>query len=100
MIVICFQLSELEAGDFRLLTCDRPLYIPTDVPIRILVTSLDTLHSFAIPALDLKIDAVPGRLNEWYLLIEFPGVFFGECSELCGVNHSVMPIELISSYFY
>ena len=91
--------GELEPGQLRLLEVDHRLIVPVDAHIRILVTSDDVLHSFAVPALGIKIDAVPGRLNQVGLLIKRPGVFYGQCSELCGANHSFMPIviEAVSS---
>ena len=62
--------------------------------MRLLVTGADVLHSFAVPSLGLKIDAVPGRLNQTGVFIKRPGVFYGQCSEICGANHSFMPIVI------
>jgi len=84
--------EELAFGQFRLLEVDNQVVLPTDTHIRILVTANDVLHSFALPALGIKIDCVPGRLNQVSTFIKREGVFYGQCSELCGVNHGFMPI--------
>nr|QJS34459.1 cytochrome c oxidase subunit II [Bathypathes sp. n. 2 NB-2020]QJS34472.1 cytochrome c oxidase subunit II [Bathypathes sp. n. 3 NB-2020]QJS34485.1 cytochrome c oxidase subunit II [Bathypathes sp. 1 NB-2020]QJS34619.1 cytochrome c oxidase subunit II [Stauropathes arctica]QJS34632.1 cytochrome c oxidase subunit II [Stauropathes cf. punctata NB-2020]WRM53902.1 cytochrome c oxidase subunit II [Bathypathes sp. 1 YY-2024]WRM53915.1 cytochrome c oxidase subunit II [Bathypathes sp. 2 YY-2024] len=84
--------SDLNSGDFRLLEVDNRLVVPINTHVRILVTGADVLHSFSVPALGLKMDAVPGRLNQTGLFIKRPGVFYGQCSEICGANHSFMPI--------
>lgn len=84
--------SDLSEGARRLLEVDRRLYLPVNVPLRILVTSSDVLHSWAVPELGIKTDAVPGRINDALTLIRRPGVFYGQCSELCGVGHGFMPI--------
>lgn len=84
-----------ELSKFRLLKVDNDIYLPIDIHIRILVTSTDVIHSWAIPSLGIKIDACPGRLNQVSLYIERVGQFFGQCSELCGVNHAFMPISII-----
>lgn len=76
------------------LEVDNRLVLPVGVPLRIQMTAADVIHSFAIPALWFKIDAVPGRLNERMLTIEKPGVYYGQCSELCGVKHGYMPIAI------
>lgn len=86
--------SSLKEGEPRLLKTDKPLVAPSRVHIRFLVTSNDVLHSFAIPAAGIKIDAVPGRLNQVSAYFLYEGTFFGQCSELCGVNHGFMPIEV------
>lgn len=83
---------ELNKGDSRLLEVDNRLILPVLTKIRILVTGADVLHAFSIPSMGLKLDAVPGRLNQIGLLIKRCGVFYGQCSELCGANHSFMPI--------
>ena len=77
---------------FRLLEVDNRLFVPTNTHIRVLVTSADVLHSWAVPSLDIKVDACPGRLNQVFLFVKREGVFYGQCSELCGVNHGFMPI--------
>jgi len=86
--------SELRFGDRRLLEVDKPAVLPIETPIRIIVTSMDVIHSWAVPSLGLKMDAVPGRLNQFYLYIPFQGVYYGQCSEICGVNHGFMPVCL------
>lgn len=80
---------------FRLLDTTAPLYLPLEVPTRILVTSRDVLHSFTIPSLGVKADACPGRLNEISIQANRPGIFFGQCSEICGANHRFIPIQVI-----
>jgi cytochrome c oxidase subunit 2 len=86
--------EELQRGQFRLLEVDNVIVVPTEVHVRVIVTSADVLHSWAVPALGVKIDAVPGRLNQISLFIKREGVFYGQCSELCGVNHGYMPISV------
>jgi cytochrome c oxidase subunit II len=76
------------------LAVDNRMVVPAGVPIRIQTTASDVIHSFAIPSLWFKLDAVPGRLNEKQLIIEKPGVYFGQCSELCGARHGFMPIAI------
>lgn len=78
----------------RLLSTDTKLVLPVDTNIQILVTAADVLHSWAVPALGLKTDAIPGRLNETWVRIDKPGVYYGQCSELCGKDHAYMPIEI------
>lgn len=80
--------------DYRLLLADQKLRIPSHTPVRIIVSSADVLHSFAVPSLGIKIDAVPGRLNQVFTYVRIPGVYFGQCSEICGVNHGFMPINV------
>ena len=87
-------ISDLHSGDLRLLEVDNRLVIPIQTQVRVLVTGADVLHSFAVPSLSVKIDAVPGRLNQTSFLIKRPGVFYGQCSEICGANHSFMPIVI------
>ena len=84
--------AELSKGDHRNLEVDNSLRLPFNSHIRLIVTSMDVLHSWAVPALGVKIDAVPGRLNQVGLFIDRPGVFYGQCSEICGPNHGFMPI--------
>ena len=84
--------DDLTIGQIRLLEVDNRVILPTNVHIRALVTSADVLHSWAIPSFGVKIDACPGRLNQVSLFIKRQGTFFGQCSELCGVNHGFMPI--------
>jgi cytochrome c oxidase subunit 2 len=86
--------DELQTGQLRLLEVDNRILVPIDTTIRVIVTSADVIHSFGIPSLGVKIDAVPGRLNETSFLINRPGVFYGQCSELCGVLHGFMPVVI------
>jgi len=88
--------SDLNEGAPRLLTVDNPLFLPIKRQILLLVTSVDVLHSFSVPSLGVKTDACPGRLNAVVLTIFREGIFFGQCSELCGVNHAFMPITVES----
>nr|WNH38545.1 cytochrome c oxidase subunit II [Sardinella marquesensis] len=84
--------QDLAPGQFRLLETDHRMVVPMESPIRILVSAEDVLHSWAVPALGVKMDAVPGRLNQTAFIASRPGVFYGQCSEICGANHSFMPI--------
>uniref|UniRef100_UPI0030FED09D cytochrome c oxidase subunit II n=1 Tax=Centropomus parallelus TaxID=28805 RepID=UPI0030FED09D len=86
--------QDLHPGKFRLLDVDNRMVIPTEAPIRVLVSAEDVLHSWAIPTLGIKVDAVPGRLNQTTFIASRPGVFYGQCSEICGANHSFMPIVI------
>nr|YP_492541.1 cytochrome oxidase subunit II [Hanseniaspora uvarum]AAY46315.1 cytochrome oxidase subunit II [Hanseniaspora uvarum] len=86
----------LEMGQIRWLDTDTWLYLPTNTHVRFIVTSMDVIHDFAVPSLGLKIDANPGRLNMTSTIINRNGVFYGMCSELCGVGHSMMPIKIES----
>lgn len=86
--------SDLELGQFRLLDVDNKVMVPTDTHVRLIVTGADVIHSFAVPSLGLKIDAVPGRLNQTSFLAERTGIFYGQCSEICGVWHGFMPIAI------
>ena len=86
------QEQDLEEGDLRLLTVDNPLVIPANKNIQILITAGDVLHSWAVPSMGLKTDAVPGRLNETLVNVKEPGVYRGQCSEICGSGHGFMPV--------
>ena len=86
--------DDLEQGQHRLLEVDNPVVLPVDTHIRVLVTAADVLHSWAVPSLGVKSDAVPGRLNQMSIYIKRQGVYYGQCSELCGVNHGFMPIAV------
>nr|QPO06965.1 cytochrome c oxidase subunit II [Anopheles funestus]WDD58607.1 cytochrome c oxidase subunit 2 [Anopheles funestus]WDD58632.1 cytochrome c oxidase subunit 2 [Anopheles funestus]WDD58642.1 cytochrome c oxidase subunit 2 [Anopheles funestus] len=88
--------NELETNGFRLLDVDNRIVLPMNNQIRILVTATDVLHSWTVPSLGVKVDATPGRLNQLNFLINRPGLFFGQCSEICGANHSFMPIVIES----
>nr|AER54638.1 cytochrome c oxidase subunit 2 [Pennaria disticha] len=85
---------DLELGDLRLLEVDNRIVVPVNTQVRIVVSSSDVIHCFAIPSLGVKADAVPGRLNQVSFLIKRPGVYYGQCSELCGSEHSFMPIVI------
>jgi len=84
----------LERGQFRLLEVDNRIIIPAELPIKALISSEDVLHSWAIPSLGVKVDAIPGRLNQITFRANYPGIFYGQCSEICGVNHSFIPIVI------
>ncbi len=86
------QDADLQPGQRRLLTTDNEVVLPVGVPIRIQLTADDVIHAWAVPAFGIKTDAVPGRLNETWVTINQPGIYYGQCSELCGVNHGFMPI--------
>lgn len=85
-----------ETSAFRLLKTDNDVYLPIKTYLRVLVTSSDVIHSWAVPSLGIKIDACPGRLNQISIYIERIGQFFGQCSELCGLNHAFMPISVVA----
>nr|YP_010736847.1 cytochrome c oxidase subunit II [Macropsis perpetua]WEP24721.1 cytochrome c oxidase subunit II [Macropsis perpetua] len=89
-------MEELSNMEFRLIETDNHIITPFNLMIRILVSSTDVIHSWTIPSMGIKIDATPGRINQGNLLILRPGVFYGQCSEICGANHSFMPITLES----
>jgi cytochrome c oxidase subunit 2 len=86
--------EDLEPGQPRLLATDNPVVVPVDTTVRVLVTASDVLHAWAVPAFGVKKDAVPGRLNETWFRAEREGMFYGQCSELCGSNHAFMPIAV------
>nr|URH16005.1 cytochrome c oxidase subunit II [Cheracebus lucifer] len=89
----------LEPGEFRLLEVDNRTTLPMEADIRMLISSQDVLHSWAVPSLGVKADAIPGRLNQAMVASMRPGLFYGQCSEICGSNHSFMPIVLEFIYF-
>nr|QBM10036.1 cytochrome c oxidase subunit II [Piranga hepatica] len=89
--------ADLPLGHFRLLEVDHRVVVPMNSTIRVIVTADDVLHSWAVPSLGVKTDAVPGRLNQTSFLASRPGVFYGQCSEICGANHSFMPIVVEST---
>ncbi|RCH89648.1 cytochrome c oxidase subunit 2 [Rhizopus azygosporus] len=86
--------SDLEDGQLRLLDVDNRVVLPVDTHVRFVVTGADVIHDFAVPSLGLKIDATPGRLNQVSVITEREGVYYGQCSELCGVYHGFMPIAV------
>nr|YP_010352919.1 cytochrome c oxidase subunit II [Chaleponcus netus]UOF70324.1 cytochrome c oxidase subunit II [Chaleponcus netus] len=89
--------ESLSQDQFRLLDVDNRTILPINAQIRILITAADVLHSWTIPALGVKADAVPNRLNQVSFIINRPGLWYGQCSEICGANHSFMPIVLEST---
>ena len=86
--------SDLEPGSLRLLEVDNRVVLPELTHVRILITAGDVIHSFAVPSLGIKCDAYPGRLNELSIFINREGVYYGQCSEICGILHSSMPIAI------
>jgi cytochrome c oxidase subunit 2 len=94
--------NEINLNSFRLLDVDNRTVLPINNQIRILVTATDVIHSWTVPSLGIKVDANPGRLNQTNFYINRPGLYFGQCSEICGANHSFMPIvieRVPSNYF-
>jgi cytochrome c oxidase subunit 2 len=88
------QEKDLKAGQPRLLAVDNDLVVPVNKVVRVQVIGADVIHAFAVPAFGIKIDAVPGRLNETWFKAEREGVYYGQCSELCGKDHAFMPIAV------
>lgn len=88
--------DDLELGQLRMLEVDNRVVLPIDTHTRFIVTGADVIHDFAVPSLGLKIDAIPGRLNQTSVLTSREGIFYGQCSEICGVLHSSMPINIES----
>merc|ERR1712146_437488 len=88
--------DDLEFGHLRLLEVDNRVILPDETHVRVLVTAADVLHSWAVPSLGVKMDACPGRLNQTTIFPNREGVFYGQCSEICGVNHGFMPIVVES----
>ena len=86
--------ADLKPGQPRLLTTDNELVVPVDTTVRVVVTGADVIHSWAVPSFGVKIDAIPGRLNETWFRAEKTGHYYGECSELCGQAHAFMPIDI------
>ena len=86
--------ADLKPGQIRLLDVDNEVVLPINKNVRVIVTGNDVIHSWAVPALGVKKDAVPGRLNETWLKINKPGIYYGQCSELCGTGHGFMPIKI------
>nr|YP_010261348.1 cytochrome c oxidase subunit II [Leptophlebia marginata]YP_010261361.1 cytochrome c oxidase subunit II [Leptophlebia vespertina]UIB40255.1 cytochrome c oxidase subunit II [Leptophlebia marginata]UIB40268.1 cytochrome c oxidase subunit II [Leptophlebia vespertina] len=87
---------EISNGVPRLLEVDNHTVLPLNTQIRVLITAADVLHSWAVPSLGVKVDATPGRLNQTSFISNRPGLFYGQCSEICGANHSFMPIVIES----
>nr|YP_010616664.1 cytochrome c oxidase subunit II [Celastrina lavendularis]YP_010701140.1 cytochrome c oxidase subunit II [Celastrina oreas]WAW79864.1 cytochrome c oxidase subunit 2 [Celastrina lavendularis]WCI21381.1 cytochrome c oxidase subunit 2 [Celastrina oreas] len=93
-----YMINDYKSNNFRLLDVDNRIIIPMKNNIRMLITATDVIHSWTVPAIGVKVDANPGRLNQSSFLINRPGIFFGQCSEICGANHSFMPIVIESIY--
>ena len=91
--------SDLAYGELRLLEVDNALFVPIFTKIRFDITADDVIHAFAVPSLGIKVDAIPGRINVAYVKILRTGIYFGQCSELCGVNHGFMPIKIVALDF-
>uniref|UniRef100_A0AAU7E524 Cytochrome c oxidase subunit 2 n=1 Tax=Unilepidotricha sp. 1 SJR-2024a TaxID=3158271 RepID=A0AAU7E524_9NEOP len=92
--MIPFQSDKM--SNFRLLDVDHRIIMPLNNQIRILITAIDVIHSWTVPTLGVKVDANPGRLNQTNFFINRPGLYYGQCSEICGANHSFMPIVIES----
>lgn len=88
--------SDLEEGQFRLLEVDNRIILPINIEVRLLVSAADVIHSWTVPALGVKADAIPGRLNQLRFILRRPGIFYGQCSEICGANHRFIPIAVES----
>nr|ACL50726.1 cytochrome oxidase subunit II [Synuchus sp. 4 CR-2009] len=88
--------NELEQDNFRLLDVDNRVILPHSINIRVMITAADVIHSWTVPALGVKVDATPGRLNQSSFFMNRSGLFYGQCSEICGTNHSFMPIVIES----
>jgi cytochrome c oxidase subunit 2 len=86
--------QDIEEGQLRLLEVDNRVVVPVDTHVRFIVTGGDVIHSFAVPSLGVKMDCIPGRLNQLSLTINREGTYYGQCSELCGVYHGFMPIVI------
>jgi cytochrome c oxidase subunit 2 len=86
--------EDLVEGQPRLLATDEPLVVPVNKTVRLLITAGDVVHAWAVPSFGVKMDAVPGRINESWFRAEREGIYYGQCSELCGARHAFMPIEV------
>jgi cytochrome c oxidase subunit 2 len=89
-------MRDLPLGGFRLLDVDNRIVLPYATQVRLLVRAADVIHSWTIPSLGVKVDGVPGRLNQTRFFMSRPGLFYGQCSEICGANHSFIPIVIES----
>jgi len=87
--------KDIKAGQLRLLSVDNPLVIPVGTNVKVQITATDVIHAWTVPAFGVKHDAVPGRINESWFKVDREGTFYGQCSELCGVGHAYMPIEVV-----
>ncbi len=88
------QDKDLEIWHKRLLDVDNRLVVPIDSVVRFIITGADVIHSFSVPSAGIKVDAIPGRMNETWIKFREKGVYYGQCSELCGANHGFMPIVI------
>jgi cytochrome c oxidase subunit 2 len=88
------QPQDLNIGEYRLLEVDNRIALPINLETRVLVSAADVIHAWSVPSLGVKVDAVPGRLNQLGFTITIPGVYYGQCSEICGANHSFIPISV------
>jgi cytochrome c oxidase subunit 2 len=91
---LMLQDKELKAGQPRLLAVDNDMVVPVNKVVRVLVTGADVIHSFSVPSFGIKIDAIPGRINETWFKAEHVGMYYGQCSQLCGRDHAFMPIAV------
>jgi cytochrome c oxidase subunit 2 len=89
--------ADLPLNGFRLLDVDNRVVLPVATQVRILITAADVIHSWTIPRFGVKVDGVPGRLNQIRFIINRPGLYYGQCSEICGANHSFIPIVIEST---
>jgi len=87
-------INEIAPNNFRLLDVDNRIILPINIKIRILITAADVIHSWTVPSLGVKVDGTPGRLNQTNFIINRAGLFYGQCSEICGANHRFMPIVI------
>ena len=94
-MLVLDSLPHERTGYFRLLETNRRVLFPVETHIRLYISSADVLHSWAVPSFGIKVDACPGRLNQVNLFVKRVGLFFGQCSEICGVNHGFMPIAVM-----
>nr|UAA82129.1 cytochrome c oxidase subunit II [Odontofroggatia galili] len=94
LIIESYMIKDFNISMFRLLDVDNRMVVPSDMNLKFLVTSMDVIHSFTIPSAGMKIDAVPGRMNQILMKFDLLGIYFGQCSEICGINHSFMPIVI------
>lgn len=90
-------ITQHENNNFRLLDVDNRIVIPFNNQIRMLTTSIDVIHSWTVPSLGIKIDSIPGRINQTLIHSNRPGIYFGQCSEICGINHRFIPIVIEST---
>nr|ASU53188.1 cytochrome oxidase subunit II [Chaitophorus sp. ZMIOZ 22197]ASU53190.1 cytochrome oxidase subunit II [Chaitophorus sp. ZMIOZ 22201]ASU53196.1 cytochrome oxidase subunit II [Chaitophorus sp. ZMIOZ 22735]ASU53201.1 cytochrome oxidase subunit II [Chaitophorus sp. ZMIOZ 22870]ASU53210.1 cytochrome oxidase subunit II [Chaitophorus sp. ZMIOZ 23684]ASU53313.1 cytochrome oxidase subunit II [Chaitophorus sp. ZMIOZ 30735] len=91
-----YMMINSKKENFRLIEVDNKTILPYKFNIRLLISSEDVIHSWTIPSLAIKIDAIPGRMNQINMFMNRPGMYFGQCSEICGINHSFMPIQIES----